>query len=88
MRHLVRRFTMRTGNMRKRIEMPPTPSTTSSSQSHLTRNRVHLSHKLASPLQSPSHAKGLFKADEQHPSSQKPFTLKLLFNGVIDPQGK
>ncbi|XP_031633668.1 cyclic nucleotide-gated cation channel beta-3 [Contarinia nasturtii] len=86
-RHLVRRFSMRTGKMRKRIEMPPTPSTTSSSQSHLTRNRVHLSHKLASPLRSPSHAKGLFKADEQHPSSQKPFTLKLLFNGVIDPQG-
>lgn len=87
-RHLVRRFTMRTGKMRKRIEMPPTPSTTSSSQSHLTRNRVNLAHKLGSPTQSPSHTnERLFKADEQHPSNERPFTLKMLCSGVIDPQG-
>ena len=67
--------------------MPPTPSTTSSSQSHLTRNRVNLTHKLSSPTQSPSHANALFKADEQHPNNQSPFTLKMLFNGIIDPQG-
>lgn len=87
MRHLVRRFTMRTGRMRKRIEMPPTPSTTSSAQSQLTRNRVNLSHRAGSSTQSPSHAFAIFKADEQHPSSESPFTWKMLCNGVIDPQG-
>lgn len=86
-RHLVTRFTMRTGKMRKRIEMPPTPSTTSSSQSHLTRHRVNLSHKLNSPTQSPNHSNAVFKADEQHPRSKSPFTFKTLCCDVIDPQG-
>lgn len=86
-RHLVRRFTTRTGNMRKRIEMPPTPSTTSSSQSHLTRNRITFPHILNSPTQSPSHSDAFFKADEQHPGSRNPFTFKTLCCDVIDPQG-
>lgn len=86
-RHLVRRFTMRTGKMRKRIEMPPTPSTTSSSQSHLTRNRVNLSHRDGSPTHSLSQTNTIFKADEQHPNVGRSFSLKLLCNGIIDPQG-
>lgn len=89
MRHLVRRFTLRTGKMHQRIEMPPTPSTTSSSQ-HLTRNRVNLSamHRdAASPTQSPTHATAIFKADEQHPHQGSTFTCKLLCSGIIDPQG-
>lgn len=85
MRHLVRRFTLRTGKMRKRIEMPPTPSTTSSSQSRLTRNRIH--RDLASPTQSPTHTNAIFKADEQHPHHGSTFTCKLLCSGIIDPQG-
>lgn len=86
MRHLVRRFTMRTGKMRKRIEMPPTPSTTSSSHSRLTRNRVHIPHRDDSPTQSPSLSNAIFKADE-HPSNENEFTWKKLGNGIIDPQG-
>lgn len=86
---MVRRFTLRTGKMRKRIEMPPTPSTTSSSQSRLTRNRVNMSmHRdEASPTQSPTHATAIFKADEQHPHHGSTFTCKLLCSGIIDPQG-
>lgn len=89
-RHLVRRFTLRTGKMRKRIEMPPTPSTTSSSQSRLTRNRINMSsmpRDAASPTQSPTHATAIFKADEQHPHHGSTFTCKLLCSGIIDPQG-
>lgn len=77
---------MRTGKMRKRIEMPPTPSTTSSSQSRLTRNRINFPHRDSSPTQSPSHANAIFKADE-HPSTEKTFTWNMLCNGIIDPQG-
>lgn len=76
--------------MRKRIEMPPTPSTTSSSQSRLTRNRINMSsmpRDAASPTQSPTHATAIFKADEQHPHHGSTFTCKLLCSGIIDPQG-
>lgn len=85
-RHLVRRFTMRTGKMRKRIEMPATPSTTSSSQSHLMRNRINLP-RTESPTRSPSLSNAIFKADEQHPLHENKFSLKMLFSGIIDPQG-
>lgn len=80
---------MRTGNMRKRIEMPPTPSTTSSSHSHLARNRIDLIHKMSSTSQSPSHSTdfGIFEADEQHPNNKKPLTCKMMFSDFIDPQG-
>lgn len=72
---------MRTGKMRQRIEMPPTPSTTSSARSHSTRNRHNLANN--SP---PLYGNGLFKADEQHPKNNE-LTMKVFFSGIIDPQG-
>lgn len=78
---------MRTGKMRKRIEMPATPSTTSSSQSHLARNRINFPQRSGSPTQSPSHSNAFFKADEQHPRNDSRFSMKILFSGIIDPQG-
>lgn len=75
--------------MRSRLEMPPTPSsTTSSKSSNLARNRVN--HNDSSLNQSPLHA--LFKADEQHPKLENPFKCTMLCGGsnqtgVLDPQG-
>lgn len=95
-RYLVRRFTMRTGKMRKKIELPPTPSSTSSSLSHLNRNRIHPINKTSalSPTQSPTNSNIIFKADEQHPKDEHPFSLSLICggdtgnnSGVLDPQG-
>lgn len=98
MHHLVRRFTMRTGKMKSRIEMPPTPSsTTSSSQSHLTRYRVNplniKPNSYVTPTHSPTHSNAYFKADEQHPKNEK-LTFAMLCGqssgnnkGVLDPQG-
>lgn len=98
MHHLVKRFTMRTGKMKSRIEMPPTPSsTTSSSQSHLTRYRVNplniKPNSYVTPTQSPTHSNAYFKADEQHPKNEK-ITFAMLCGqnsgnnkGVLDPQG-
>lgn len=84
MRHLVRRFTMRTSRMRKRIEIPPTPSTTSSAQS---RNRIH--RDANSPTQSPTKETAIFKADQQNPNACSTFKMKLkmLYSGAIDSQG-
>lgn len=86
-RHLVRRFTMRTGKMRSRLELPPTPSsTTSSAQS---RNRIQTNRIDLSPVHKPVNA--IFKADEQHPKLENPFMCAMLCggnrSGVLDPQG-
>lgn len=78
---------MRTGNMRKRIEMPPTPSTTSSSQSRFTRNRIIFPHLHGSPTRSPSKSNAIFKADAHPSSEEKIFTWHMICNGIIDPCG-
>lgn len=93
-RHLVRRFTMRTGKMRSRLELPPTPS--SSSIASLGKSQ-QVQSKGAS-IQSPSRSQPFepFKADEQRPKLENPFVCAMLCggkgsggnkHGVLDPQG-
>lgn len=93
-RYLVRRFTMRTGKMRSRLEVPVTPSSTTTSTSSVKAEAVMNAGIKESP---PTPNRLLtFKADEQHYKLENPFLCPFLcgsksqggkHQGVLDPQG-
>lgn len=82
---------MRTGKMRSRLEMPPTPSSTNSSPSQQHQTMVSTMKKLNSNSKSNStttssstyrtNAHPLFEADEQHPNLKNPFFCPMLCGG-------
>lgn len=94
-RHLVRRFTMRTGKMRSRLDLPPTPS----SSSIASFGKSHQIQSNGASIQSPTRSQPfdtVFKADEQRPKLENPFMCAMLCGGkgsggnkqgVLDPQG-
>lgn len=97
-RHLVRRFTLRTGKMRSRLDMPPTPSSTGSTPSPQPHEqRMVASARTVTDFElSPTRrrASGKFEADVQHQASTNPFLCPPLCGrsgsskqGVLDPQG-
>lgn len=91
-RHLVRRFTMRTDRMRCRLDNPPTPSESGDEASPRKQQPPKCNNDFE---ESPTRRKasGVFQADVQHHGSSNPFVCPSLCGrsgskaGVLDPQG-